>query len=88
MHLNTDSRLNADPRPAGQGFSPDNGLRKLTASRQAAEGLIRAVDRGFIPGKKPIEPTGALAPEVCFLWLPQNNPCLPAPFGFEGELAR
>jgi hypothetical protein len=88
MLLNTNSRLNTDPRPVGQGFRLDNGPRKLTAALQAAEGLIRAVGRGFIPGKKPIESTGALAPEVCFLGLPKSKPCLLAAFGSEGGLAR
>jgi ligand-binding sensor domain-containing protein len=32
---------------------------------QAAEKLNRAVGRGFIPGKRPIESEPALAPEVC-----------------------
>ena len=88
MRLNINSRLNADFRSVGRGFSPDNVPCKLTGALQAAEGLIRAVGRGFIPGKKPIEPTGALAPEVCFLGLLQSKSCLLAAFGSEGELAR
>jgi hypothetical protein len=37
---------------------------------QAAEKLIRAVGRGFIPGIKPIKSTWASAPEVCFSGFP------------------
>ncbi len=38
--------------------------RAITAGK-LAEGLVRAVGRGFIPGIKPIKSTEALAPEVC-----------------------
>jgi hypothetical protein len=33
---------------------------------QAAEKLVQAVGRGFIPGIKPMESAVALATEVCF----------------------
>src|SRR5271166_2402787 len=43
----------------------------------AAEKLIRAVGRGFIPGIKPTESTRASAPEACF---PGNSlACPPFP---------
>jgi len=32
---------------------------------QSAEKLVRAVGRGFIPGKKPNKMNGVLAPEEC-----------------------
>jgi hypothetical protein len=35
-------------------------------AKQDAEKLIRAVGRGFIPGKRVTESMRALAPEVCF----------------------
>jgi hypothetical protein len=48
---------------------------KSARALQAAEKLNRAVGRGFIPGIKPMESMGALAPEVCFSGiLPENQP--------------
>jgi len=41
-------------------------LPNTSRALQAAEKLIRAVGRGFIPGIKPIKSTRASAPEVCF----------------------
>jgi hypothetical protein len=41
----------------------------------AAEELVQAVGRGFIPGIKPMESALALATEVCFSdFLPENKP--------------
>jgi hypothetical protein len=37
------------------------------------EELNRAVGRGFIPGTKPPESTGALAPEVCFSCISEKS---------------
>jgi hypothetical protein len=88
MRLDKKSRLNADFRSVGQGFTPDHGPRKLTGAFHAAEKLVRAVGRDFSPGTKPAHSMWALAPEVCFLGLPQNKSCLLADFGSEGELAR
>ena len=48
---------------------------KMSWALQAAEKLIRAVGRGFIPGTKATESAPALAAEVCLLPIfPENKP--------------
>jgi len=47
-----------------------NMPKSESGALQAAEKLIRAVGRGFIPGIKPIKSTWASAPEVCFSGFP------------------
>jgi hypothetical protein len=48
---------------------PIRTRRGVLFSLQAAEILVRAVGRGFIPGISPAESAPALAAEVCFCGL-------------------
>jgi hypothetical protein len=55
---------------------------------QAAEKLVRAVGRGFIPGTRLLESMGASAPEACFSSISEKSSSFSAASLAHGYIAR